>query len=172
MAFNKIYNLYYLKIYQFVYRVSFSTQDSEDITQDVFMTLHNELRRNKTPKNIKAWLYKCALNKYINTSKRKKSVQLTENINQFENAFLISLEKEIIQNEKKKTIATAVTKLSPKEQMLINLYNDEFSYKEISEILEIKYTSVGKTLSRVIEKLTKQIKLTSHEELFEQRRIV
>lgn len=172
MPFNRIYNLYYIKIYQFGYRLSFSHQDSEDITQEVFMNLHKEINKKNTPDNIKAWLYKCALNKFINNNKRNKTIHLTNNIVKYEKVFVNSTETEIFHNEKKRIITNALSKLSSKEQILLNLYNDEFSYKEISEILEIKFTSVGKTLSRLIEKLATQIKLTSHEELFKERNII
>ncbi|MCD4833900.1 MAG: RNA polymerase sigma factor [Bacteroidales bacterium] len=172
MPFTKIYNLYYIRIYQFVYRHSFSHPDSEDITQEVFMNLHTEINKKNTPNNIKAWLYKCALNKFININKRKKVIHLTDNINQYEKALTNSIEYEVIQNEKKRLISKALSMLSQKEQILLNLYNDDFSYKEISKILEIKFTSVGKTLSRVIDKLAIQIKKSNHEELCRERSII
>ncbi|HKL75586.1 MAG TPA: RNA polymerase sigma factor [Halanaerobiales bacterium] len=172
MPFEEIYHLYYIKIFQFIYRISFSEQDSEDIAQEVFLSLHNEIMKNKHPLNTKAWLYRCALNKYININKKEKNVHLTNNINLYEKNYYNTIETDIIQNEQKKAIATALSKLSPKEQVLVNLYNEEFSYKEISEILEIKPTSVGKTLSRAIEKLTTYIKSSNYEELCKERRIV
>lgn len=172
MPFNKNYKLYYIKIYQFVYRLTLSQSDSEDITQDVFMSLFNEINTKKKPENIKAWLYRSALNKFLTINKRKRVVHYTNNINLFEREFTNSIEYDIIKDEKKKLISNALSTLSPKEQVLINLYNDEFSYKEISEILELKFTSVGKTLSRVINKLAVQIKLTSHEELCRERNAI
>ncbi|MBU8892538.1 MAG: RNA polymerase sigma factor [Bacteroidales bacterium] len=172
MPFINIYNLYYIRIYQFVYRLSFSHPDSEDITQEVFLSLYIEINKNKKPDNTKAWLYKCALNKFININKRKKIIHLSDNVSQYEEVTSNTIEQEIVQNEKKKIIKKALTKLSQKEQILLNLYNDDFSYKEISEILEIKFTSVGKTLSRVIDKLAVQIKISSHEELCRERSII
>lgn len=172
MLFNQIYNLYYIKIYQFIFRLSLSKEESEDIIQDIFMSLHTELKKGNTPNNIKAWLYKCALNKFINGKRRGKIMQFTDNIGQFDFGVTHSFENEFLQNEKKKIITNALSKLSSNEQILLNLYNDEFSYKEISDILEIKLTSVGKTLSRVIEKLANQIKLINHEELYRERKII
>ncbi len=172
MPFDEIYHLYYIKIFQFIYRISFSEQDSEDIAQEVFLSLHHEINKNKLPLHPKAWLYRCALNKYINLNKKTKNLQLTDNINYYEKNALNTIETDIIQSERKKAIAAALLKLTPKEQILINLYNDELSYKEISEILDIKLTSVGKTLSRVIQKLTAHIKSSSYEELCKERRIV
>ena len=172
MPFNKIYNLYYIRIYQFVNRLSFSNPDSEDITQEVFLSLYTEINKNKKPDNIKAWLYKCALNKFININKRKKIIHLSDDVSQYERGLTNTIEHELILNEKKMLISKALSKLSEKEQILLNLYNDDFSYKEISEILEIKFTSVGKTLSRVIDKLAVQIKTSNHEELCGERSVI
>jgi len=172
MLFNQIYTQYYKKIYQFVYRLSYSQQDSEDITQDVFISLFKEIESNNKLNNIKAWLYKCAFNKFINVNKKSKVISLTNNISHYEINDQASIESDFIHNEKKKIIIDAMSKLTEQEQVLLNLYNEDFSYKEISEIVDIKYTSVGKILSRVIEKLAKQIKLSNHEELCIQRKIV
>ena len=46
-----------------------------------------------------------------------------------------------------------ILKLGEKDRVMILLYRDNFSYREIAEILEINYNSVGKMLSRVIDKL-------------------
>lgn len=170
--FNKIYKQYYKQIYGFAYRLSFSQKDSEDITQEVFIKLYNELNKNVKIENTKAWLYRCILNIHLNNKKRNKIIQFTDNINQFERETSNSVEQDIILKEKKQKIAEALKTLTDKEQALINLYNDEFSYKEISEILEIKYESVGKTLSRTIEKLSNQLKLISHGEMYKQRNII
>lgn len=172
MPFHRIYNLYYTNIYQFVYRLSLSRQDSEDISQEVFLSLYKEIEKKKTPDNAKAWLYKCALNKFINSNKRTKTIQFTDNIGSFEKESANTAETDLISKEKKQIVAGAISKLSEKEQILLNLFNDDFSYKEISEITDIKYTSVGKTLSRVIEKVAKSIKQASHEELFIERNII
>lgn len=172
MPFIKNYNLYYLKIYQFIYRISQSHVESEDICQDVFLSFHDEISKGKTPDNIKAWLYKCALNRYINSKRKRKKFKFTNDLSHYDKESAHSIENEIVISERKQIIKKAISSLASQEQILINLYNDECSYKEISEIMDMKYTSVGKTLSRVIEKLAAKIKSIGHEELFEERRIV
>ncbi len=172
MPFNQIYHLYYIKIYQFNYKLSFSHQDSEDITQEVFLGLHQEIIKNNTPDNIKAWLYKCALNKFINIKKKNKAIELTNNIADINHDTNCCIESEIYHHEKTEQIKKAISTLSDKEQILLNLYNEDFSYKEISNIAEIKFESIGKTLSRAIEKLAKQIKTMNHERVLSKRSIV
>ncbi len=53
--------------------------------------------------------------------------------------------------------------LEPKYQMLMLLYQDGLSYKEMSEATGIPFNSVGKTLWRSIDKVSQKIKRTDHE---------
>jgi RNA polymerase sigma-70 factor (ECF subfamily) len=172
IPFNIIYNEYYKPIYGFIYRLTFSKSDSEDIVQDVFIKLHAEITKGNEIDNAKAWLYRCSLNIFLNNKKRKKVIHFTDNIHQFEKESSNSLENDILIKEKKQKITEALLSLQDHEQAIINLYNDDLSYKQISEIMGIKFSSVGKTLSRAIEKLSNQIKLISHGEMCEQRNIV
>ncbi|HPV57503.1 MAG TPA: sigma-70 family RNA polymerase sigma factor, partial [Tenuifilaceae bacterium] len=52
-------------------------------------------------------------------------------------------------------VRKAMDKLSEKERALVILYKEGFSYKEMSAVIEINENSVGKTLSRAIDKMTK-----------------
>ncbi|MDO5341408.1 MAG: sigma factor-like helix-turn-helix DNA-binding protein [Bacteroidia bacterium] len=51
-----------------------------------------------------------------------------------------------------------IDKLDTKEKSVIVLYSEGYSYKEMAEITGIKFTSIGKTLERIIDKLKKQAK--------------
>ena len=55
--------------------------------------------------------------------------------------------------ETKAIIKSALSRLKPQERLLAILYSEGFSYKEMSELAEIKFSSVGKLLSRTLNKL-------------------
>ena len=63
----------------------------------------------------------------------------------------------------KEIIRQALLKLKPKEKALAILYSEGMSYKEISEISGIKFSSVGKMLSRTIKKLEENLKKMDYE---------
>jgi len=48
---------------------------------------------------------------------------------------------------------------------IVILYSEEYSYKEIAKIAEINFSSVGKTLSRTLQKL-KEILITMNYEMY------
>lgn len=65
----------------------------------------------------------------------------------------------LIENQTDTTnILNLIDKLDTKEKSVIVLYSEGYSYKEMAEITGIKFTSIGKTLERIIDKLKKQAK--------------
>ena len=51
------------------------------------------------------------------------------------------------------SLSNLISKLDGKDQSLVVLYSEGYSYKEIAEITSMNFNSVGKTLSRILEKL-------------------
>lgn len=60
-------------------------------------------------------------------------------------------------------VQLALNKLKPHEKILAVLYSEGMSYREMSEISGIKFTSIGKTLSRIIVKLGDELKKMNYE---------
>ena len=105
----------------------------------------------------RAWLYRVAKNNCYNAMKRKNTFyriigDLHGSMDPHEN-----VEVQFTENEEKQLIRTALQKMDFRDRTILQLYQDDLSYTEIAEILGIKKTSVGKTLSRAIEKCAKLI---------------
>jgi len=58
----------------------------------------------------------------------------------------------------KAALNQVLDKLKPDERFLVVLYSEGLSYKEMAEVTEIKFTSVGKTLSRILKKIEIELK--------------
>ena len=52
----------------------------------------------------------------------------------------------------------ALDRLKPDERFLVVLYSEGLSYKEMAEVTEIKFSSIGKTLSRILKKIEIELK--------------
>ncbi len=72
-------------------------------------------------------------------------------------------EDSIVKNQEKEIIEQALSRLKPKEKTLAILYSEGLSYREISEVSGIKFSSVGKMLSRTIKKLDEILKKMDYE---------
>ena len=153
MVFDEIYNIHFEKIYNFVYQLVGDQCQAEDITQETFVKLYYYRNNNENIKNPKSWLYKVAANSSKNYLKRKyilhrilsKTNIIASNIDE-------EIEDNIIRAEKIKLLRKILQELSARDQILLQLYNDGLSYKEIAEAANIKEEYVGTYISRAIIK--------------------
>jgi RNA polymerase sigma factor (sigma-70 family) len=67
-------------------------------------------------------------------------------------------EKMLINSESKIIIRNIIDQLPAREKMLILMYQDGFSYKELSGATGIAFSSVGKTLWRTIDLISDKLK--------------
>ncbi len=152
--FEKIYNDNYLLLYRIACKMLNDNDAAQDIVQDTFINLYEKTKNNGYEiTNNRNWLSKVIYNKcidYLRKSKDKTDLKIIEKSS--------AKNDNIETTETKKLIENALSKLNYKERMIAVLYSEGFSYKEISKITEINFSSVGTTLSRTLKKL--KIELT------------
>ena len=124
------------------------TDAARDVVHDVFMAYYFVLNDKKVIKDTKNWLIRCTINKGVDFLRKNKKIVSDGNIVKENNAIQsIDNQLDLI------SISNLISKLDAKDQSLVVLYSEGYSYKEIAEITGINFNSVGKTLSRILEKL-------------------
>lgn len=153
MEFDQLYREYYRSIYTFAYRMTGDSNYAMDITQETFLKLHNHMNESITLENPRAWLYRVAANISNNHLKRtsifNRIIKVIRPDSQYND-----IESGLINMEEKILVKKALEKLSARDRTILQLYQDGLSYAEMAEVMKIKKTAVGKTLSRAIEKCT------------------
>lgn len=155
--FDKIYKDNYRLIYNVVCKMVSDKDDTADLVQEVFIKLYQSLEKNIIIKHPVSWLYKVSINMSIDYTKkhqRHEKIELVTNIGE---------DNSVESDEKQVIIRLAMTRLKEEERMLAVLYSEGLSYKEIAEITGIRFTSVGKTLARTLEKLGNELKNLKYE---------
>ncbi|MBQ3136922.1 MAG: sigma-70 family RNA polymerase sigma factor [Clostridia bacterium] len=123
-----------------------STADAEDAVQEAFIKLMTKAPEFENDEHCKAWLLRVTVNISKNMLKaaRRKNLPLTE---------------EIPYSEKHDDVLSYVLSLDEKYRAVIHLYYYEnYSIKEISEILSLPAATVGTRLSRARKMLEKSLK--------------
>ena len=141
---------YYEKYKNTVYSVIFNyvqnTEDTADLLQEVFIKLYAGENHFASDEHMKAWLIRVSVNlckNHLRSSKIRKIVPLEEEIPFFD-------KKE--DNELIKIVFT----LPEKYRIPIHLfYYEEYSIKEIGDILNMPEATVKIRLKRGREKLSK-----------------
>ena len=149
---NSDFEIAYKSNYQRLFRIAAKMlRDSDaarDVVHDVFMAYYFVLDDKKVIKDSKNWLIRCTINKGIDFLRKNKKIVSNETVAKSDNTLqTIDSQLDLI------SISNLISKLDAKEQSLVVLYSEGYSYKEIAEITNINFNSVGKTLSRILEKL-------------------
>jgi len=155
-ALGRLYELYYERIFRFcVYRL-FNKETAEDVTSTVFLEVARRIRRfeGRTERDFGNWLYAIAANQAnaaIRKSSRRKKL--------LENA-ADSITASTTENTNPSSepdwprLYQAFLKLKPEHQTIVTLrFFENFSYEQISQILNVKEATLRVTLHRILNQL-------------------
>jgi len=152
-AFKELFFMFYNDVFKFLYFLGGDETTAEDLCQETFINFWLARKRiipDFPPKN---YLFKIARNLYLNYKRdTKQTIGIDELPLAGENTHMDEYEtKEIILN--------LLNELPPKcrEIFILSRYN-EFSYKEIAELLNISLQTVKNQMSKALAILRAKIK--------------
>ena len=157
-TFDEIYADNYKTMFRVAKKMVGNYDDASDIVQEVFIYLFDKLNNGNQILHPKSWLYRATTNKCYDNLRRQKRFQSIEILSDHKNE-----DENIATQEMKAAINFMLSKLNPQEKVLAVLYSEGLSYKELSETTGIKFTSIGKMLSRALKKLEKEFKYQHYE---------
>lgn len=151
----EIYKHYYLDVYKFIICYSGNQNDSEDMTQEVFIRVLKNLSKYNYSASLKTWIFSIA--KHVAIDHYRKN-RFTRTLKEGFFKQLISNEKGPIeyveQNEMKNYINKTISKINPNYRMVLILRGiNEFSIKETAQILNYSESKVKVVYHRAIKEL-------------------
>jgi RNA polymerase sigma-70 factor (ECF subfamily) len=134
---------------------------ADDVVQDVFIKLYENLNNIHNKQSIQFWLFKTARNEmmsFLRNTKNKKFISESVDIEKFEIENKDSLAEEIENRELKKLILDELDSMNEdfREVFVLKEYSG-FSYKEIASLLEIDENLVKSRLYKARQKLVNKI---------------
>jgi RNA polymerase sigma-70 factor (ECF subfamily) len=134
---------------------------ADDIVQDVFIKLFENLNNIHNKQSIQFWLFKTARNEmmaFLRNTKNKKFITEAVDIENFEIENKTSLADEIENTELKKLILNELEVMNKdfREVFVLKEYSG-LSYKEIASLLEIDEDLVKSRLYKARQKLINKI---------------
>jgi len=159
-TFEKIYTDNYEAMFRVARKMVYDVDVVSDIVQEVFIYFFDKVNRGDEVRYPKSWLYRATYNKCIDYWRDKKRFVAIDLLDSSE------IEEQNFDNSEMKVVLNkAIDKLKPQEKFLVVLYSEGLSYKEIAEVTEMKFSSVGKTLSRILKKIEKKL-IHQYDELY------
>ena len=141
-AFNLLVRKYQEKVYYFVRRLVIDHDDADDVVQNIFIKVWNNLGSFREDSKLFTWLYRIAVNESLSFLKSKQ-LRSYLSLSSPEALMIKSLHDDpyFDGQEIQKRLSEAIIRLPKKQQLVFNMrYYDDLSYDEMSEILG---TSVG-----------------------------
>ena len=167
-AFAEILNRYRGSIYNLIYKMVHNREETEDLVQEAFIKAFCSLSTFNEDYAFSTWLFKIAINNCIDHFRKKKlkTFSIDTPIQSKDGTITrefsdtsFSPENPLLSKEKTKLIEDAINKLPEKYRISIILrHNEDKSYEEISQILEIPLGTVKARIFRAREMLKKQLK--------------
>ena len=123
---------------------------AEDVTQEVFLRLYNNLEQISDREMLRAWLIRVALNVARNTVRGNLRTNAREEnyVKETDDATEFTAEKDYEQREQIKEVQRALGKIKEPLRSCLVLKQQGLSYREIAESLALNETSIGTFVAR------------------------
>ena len=156
--FQSIYNGNYNKLFRVAMKMVGNRDSARDIVHDVFVQYFNRQIEGHLILYPSSWLYRVVINKcmdFLKHATKFQSIRPSDNER--------TDDPDDMKEQRITMVQAALSVLNPNERALMVLYSEGLSYKEIAESSGMRFSSVGKTLSRTLEKLENELKKQKYE---------
>jgi RNA polymerase sigma-70 factor (family 1) len=159
-SFEQIFDLFYQKLYAFVFRYLKSKEDSEEIVQDVFIQIwENRLNLNENL-SFKSYLFTITKNRIIDYFRKKKVESLYKNyVQNFVEMVHDGTYKELIYKDYDIALTEAIQQL-PEKRREVFILSKKFgmSRAEIAKFFNISENTVKNQLQEALSFLRETLK--------------
>lgn len=81
-AFNEVVTRYKAKVYNYIYRMTGSSDDAEDLTQEVFIRMYTSIDSFRRQSSLSTWLFRIASNLCVDRFRRSKTRTATYSLDE------------------------------------------------------------------------------------------
>jgi RNA polymerase sigma-70 factor, ECF subfamily len=162
MEFWAIYDQYYAKVRKFILALVRDEWVADDLIQETFLKIQNNLKSLKDPSKLSSWIFRIAYNLCQDHFRQLKRSRKEERIDQeekedFKEALIqrgLDIQKELEQRQMGECVQNQINLLPESLRTVLLLFDImEFSHQEIADILRITVKNVKVRLHRARKKL-------------------
>lgn len=162
-AFKSFILQYQRLVSHIVFRMIFNQADREDICQDVFVKVYQNLKEFNFESKLSTWIAKIAYNTCINYLEKKKVLLMDDLTSEGQSLDRCSADdilpdESVEKNDLSFRLQAEMEKMPVHFRTILTLYHlDEMSYCEISEIMQLPEGTVKSYLFRARRLLKKKL---------------
>ena len=156
-AFGELYEMFYSQLFDYICKITNSSDDAFDITQEAFIKAAQELHNLKVPITFRFWLFRIAKNMCMKNYRKvaKQAIDLydIDTVSQDYNT-IESIEKEALLDR----MAVILSSLSQEDQkLLLAKYSEGKSIKDIMQMTTLGSSAIKMKLMRAKQKVATQL---------------
>jgi len=164
--FKPIYDQYSVMVYNVALHYLQNVEDAEEVTQDVFVSVYQNLDKFNSNSSLKTWVYRITINKCLDFIKYKKSAKRffvfgkkTENEYEIQNISTFEHPGIALENkENAQLLFETINQLTENQKTAFILSKlDGLSNPEIAEIMNISISSVESLIFRAKTSLKEKL---------------
>jgi len=147
-AFDVLVQRYQARLHSFCRHMLGSTEDAEDVLQEVFASAYNAIRADSRPINVRPWLYRISRNRALNHMRRPSHAG-QDSMDVFERAGGETTADAVHRREDFRLLIADVQALPESQRTALLMREmDALSYEHIAEAMETTVPSVKSLLVR------------------------
>lgn len=129
-------------------------EQAKEVTQEVFLRLHESMSKQAAIENPRAWLFRVAHNLGLRVRHRERAFRTVEpDWGRLEHP-AETAEDALIERERTQRVTQAMEELSPQQRNCLYLRSEGLRYREIAEAIGISPSTVNEFLRRAIARLS------------------
>ena len=167
-AFGFLVDLFSKKIYNTCVGLLQNLEDAEDVTQEIFLIIHLNIKDFKEESSLSTWIYRISVNKcleFLRKKNRKKrsgifrSIFSSEGEKAIENHSDFSHPGIQLENQERSQVLFKAIGLLPAQQQTAYVLHkvEQVSYNEIASIMQVSLSAVESLLFRAKQNLKKYL---------------
>ena len=152
MEFEKIYKTYWQKIFRLCLAYTNDYSYAQDICQETFIKVWEQLPKFRNEASIDTWIYRIASNNCLRQIEKNKKLTFTELPLNLKDEKQQSIEPQI------QLLYQFISELEETNRIIISLELEDIKQKEIAEILGLSEANIRVKIHRIKNKLTQKFK--------------
>ena len=146
-------------IFKIVRAYAFTATDQDDLFQEVIIQVWRSVPKFRQESSVITWIYRISLNTAIKWVRKERKHSQVETLDHAEH---ILQETGLKIDERLTWLYEEIYKLDEIDRSITLLMLDDFSYKEMADILGISESNVGVKINRIKKHLSSKSKKYDH----------
>lgn len=158
-GFRLLMEKYQEKLYWQVRRILYHHEDANDVLQNSFIKVYNNIQNFEGKSKLYTWMYRIVTNEaitYLNKRNKKNTASLDDQTNNLS----IALESDPYYDgvEIQRILVEAIAMLPEKQRLVFNLrYFDELSYADMSDLVGTSEGALKASFHHAVKKIERFI---------------